>query len=102
MFAQSAALLSSASFLSPSASHALAAFTDISPFWLAVLIGVPLVVLWLAASFVGAKHIPNDRLGVVEVLWSLRGSVTGGRIIAQSGEAGYQARILRGGLHFRL
>jgi uncharacterized membrane protein YqiK len=67
-----------------------------------VLIVVPLILLWLAAMFVGAAHIPNDRVGVLEKLWSLRGNLSGGRIIATSGEAGYQAGLLRGGLHFGL
>jgi uncharacterized membrane protein YqiK len=67
-----------------------------------VLVVIPLLLLWLAAMFVGAAHIPNDRVGVLEKLWSLRGSVTGGRIIATAGEAGYQAGLLRGGLHFGL
>ena len=69
---------------------------------LVIGIAIPLVLLWLAASFVGARYIPNDAVGIVEKLWSLRGSVGGGRIIAPNGEAGYQARVLRGGLHFRL
>jgi uncharacterized membrane protein YqiK len=67
-----------------------------------VLVVVPLLLLWLAAMFVGAAHIPNDRVGVLEKLWSMRGSVTDGRIIATGGEAGYQANLLRGGLHFGL
>src|SRR5688572_29633991 len=69
---------------------------------LVFLVAVPLLVLWLVASFVGARYIPNDCVGIVEKLWSLGGSVAEGRIIAQGGEAGYQARVLRGGLHFRL
>src|SRR5215218_2607189 len=67
-----------------------------------VLIAVPLVLLWLLAMFVGAAHIPNDRVGILEKLWSLRGNLAGGRIIATRGEAGYQAGLLRGGLHFGL
>src|SRR4051812_31382294 len=67
-----------------------------------VLVTVPLVLLWLIAMFVGAAHIPNDRVGILEKLWSLRGNLAGGRIIATRGEAGYQAGLLRGGLHFGL
>src|SRR5262245_9781083 len=44
------------------------------------------------------RYIPNDRVGVVEKLWSPRGSVTHG-IIALEGEAGYQPALLRGGWH---
>lgn len=46
------------------------------------------------------RWIPNDRIGVVEKWWSLAGSVPEGRIVAPAAEAGYQADILRGGLHF--
>jgi uncharacterized membrane protein YqiK len=49
---------------------------------------------------VGMRYIPNNRAGVVEKLWSPRGSVGEGRIIALGGEAGFQAELLRGGLHF--
>ena len=48
----------------------------------------------------GVRYIPNNRVGVVEKLWSAKGSVPEGRIIALDGEAGYQADLLRGGLHF--
>jgi uncharacterized membrane protein YqiK len=50
----------------------------------------------------GLRIIPNDKVGVVENLWSPKGSVTEGRIIALGGEAGYQVDILRGGIHFGL
>src|SRR5262245_50541825 len=46
------------------------------------------------------RVIPNDKVGVVEKLWSREGSVKDGRIIALHDEAGYQATLLRGGLHF--
>src|SRR5687767_2977664 len=70
---------------------------------LGLCVVVPLTLLWLVVAYViGAKHIPNDRVGVVEKLWSLSGSVSRGRIIASGGEAGYQSQVLRGGLHFRL
>ena len=45
------------------------------------------------------RMIPNNRIGVVEKLWSSSGSVSGG-LIALKGEAGFQPRILRGGVHF--
>ena len=69
---------------------------------IAVMVAIPLLLLWLAAAFVGARYIPNESVGIVEKLWSLRGSVGEGRIIAPGGEAGYQSAGLRGGLHFRL
>ena len=61
-----------------------------------------LVVLALFLAWLGLRHIPNEMVGVVEKLWSRRGSVPEGRIIALDGEAGYQADLLRGGLHFGL
>jgi len=68
-------------------------------FWWVALLAfvVPLVLWWMTV-----KVIPNDKVGVVEKLWSHSGSVVSGRIIAMNGEAGYQAELLRGGLHFGL
>jgi len=64
--------------------------------WLA-----PLFVLWLGV-WLTVRYIPNHQVGVVEKLWSFAGSVPEGRILALDGEAGYQAALLRGGLHFGL
>jgi uncharacterized membrane protein YqiK len=62
---------------------------------------IPLiVVMFVVPMLLGMKYIPNNRIGVVEKLWSTSGSVTGGHIIALDGEAGFQAELLRGGLHF--
>ncbi len=48
----------------------------------------------------GVRYIPNNRSGIVEKRFSLtRGSVKSG-FIALNGEAGYQPRVLRGGLHY--
>lgn len=44
------------------------------------------------------RYIPNNRVGIVEKLFSLSGSIRQG-IIALSNEAGYQPWILRGGWH---
>jgi uncharacterized membrane protein YqiK len=68
-------------------------------------VGLALLVLLGALLMIevcGLRFIPNDQVGVVEKRWSPKGSVTEGRIIALSGEAGYQADILRGGIHFGL
>ena len=46
------------------------------------------------------RYIPHNSVGIVEKLWSFKGSVPDGQIIALAGEAGFQAEILRGGLHF--
>ncbi len=54
-----------------------------------------LVIAWLTLRF-----IPNHSVGVVEKLWSAKGSVPEGQILALNGEAGFQADLLRGGIHF--
>jgi predicted Zn finger-like uncharacterized protein len=64
---------------------------------LAVLLALAGFVAWLTL-----RHIPNSYVGVVEKLWSNSGSVTEGSIIALDGEAGYQAELLRGGIHYGL
>ncbi len=68
-----------------------------------ILVGV-LVVLGIAllAAWLTMRYIPNQQVAVVEKLWSSSGSVPEGRIIALQGEAGFQADLLRGGLHFGL
>ncbi len=65
---------------------------------------VLLIVLGLAlmSTWFSLRYIPNNYVGIVEKLWSRTGSVPEGRIIALDGEAGYQADLLRGGVHFGL
>ncbi len=58
------------------------------------------VPIGLVFSLLGIRYIPNNRIGVVEKLWSRKGSLEDGRLIALYGEAGFQAELLRGGLHF--
>jgi uncharacterized membrane protein YqiK len=76
--------------------------------WPSSLLGQILVVLLLAVmvltvfAWLTTRYVPNQQIGVVEKLWSNRGSVLEGRIIALNGEAGFQADVLRGGLHFGL
>ena len=69
-----------------------------------LLLGIPLWVwavgLILALFFLsGIRFIPNNRIGVVEKRFGLKGSVKSG-LIALNGEAGYQPKVLRGGLHY--
>ncbi|MDR3482160.1 MAG: SPFH domain-containing protein [Burkholderiaceae bacterium] len=45
------------------------------------------------------RYIPNDRIGVIEKLWSSSGSVKSG-LLALHGEAGFQPELRRGGFHF--
>ncbi|WP_407157757.1 SPFH domain-containing protein [Bradyrhizobium sp. STM 3557] len=44
------------------------------------------------------RYIPNNQVGIVEKLWTFRGSVAEG-FIALNGEAGFEPEVLRGGLH---
>lgn len=52
----------------------------------------------LLLVFVFVRHIPNDRVGVVEKRFSSRGAIESG-LMALHGEAGFQPSVLRGGLH---
>ena len=70
-------------------------------FWVAAGIGLA-VFLALFLAWLTLRSIPNQQVGVVEKLWSSKGSVPEGSIIALNGEAGFQADLLRGGLHFGL
>src|SRR5262245_18129590 len=63
--------------------------------WVLGIVVVLLFIPWL----LGIRYIPHNRVGIVEKLWSHRGSLTGGRIVALDGEAGFQAELLRGGVH---
>ncbi|WP_250847155.1 SPFH domain-containing protein [Aquisphaera insulae] len=87
-------------FVASVASPVYAAIGDLPSgiFWLlGVVVGV--VVL---CELAGLRYIANNRVGIVEKLWSLKGSVPEGGIIALHGEAGFQAEVLRGGMHFGL
>jgi len=68
-----------------------------------ILYPIILVVVLIALrEILGIRYIPNNRVGIVEKLWSRRGSIREGALIALNGEAGYQADILRGGIHVGL
>ncbi|HQX76721.1 MAG TPA: hypothetical protein PL074_10425, partial [Thermoflexales bacterium] len=47
----------------------------------------------------GVRFIPNNRIGIVEKRFSRTGSLKSG-FIALNNEAGYQPKVLRGGLHY--
>lgn len=67
---------------------------------LALLAGGLLLLLLLLR--LGVLYIPHNHVGIVEKLWSSKGAVHDGAILALNGEAGYQVELLRGGLHFGL
>ncbi len=60
----------------------------------------PLVILIVIIYTAGIiRYIPNDSIGILEKLWSRKGSIKDG-FIALNGEAGFQPNVLRGGFHF--
>ena len=60
------------------------------------------VVLLCLPRLLGIVYIPHTQVGIIEKIWSSKGSLREGQIIARNGEAGFQARFLRGGIHFGL
>jgi uncharacterized membrane protein YqiK len=61
---------------------------------------VGIILFLIFASIVlGIRSIPNNSVGIIERKWSRLGSVKEGQIIALRDEAGFQADILRGGIH---
>src|SRR5512134_2776216 len=62
-------------------------------------IAVGLVILALLILLSGIRIIPNTRIGIVEKRFSRKGSVKSG-FIALNGEAGFQPKVLRGGIHY--
>lgn len=64
-----------------------------------VLVGGAFGTVLLLFLLASVRYIPNDRVGLVEKRFALRGSVRMG-LIALGGEAGFQPDVLRGGLHF--
>ena len=83
-------------------STTISAMAAISVGPIIVLLFIALVILGFLPRLLGIIYIPHDKTGVIEKLWSHRGSLQEGRILALNGEAGFQAKLLRGGLHFGL
>jgi uncharacterized membrane protein YqiK len=67
---------------------------------LGAMAAVMLVGLMLLVRSNVFVYIPNNRIGIVEKLFSGKGSVRSG-LIALNGEAGFQPAVLRGGWHFQ-
>ena len=61
--------------------------------------GLVVLAILILIGLSGIRFIPNNRIGIVEKRFSGRGSVKSG-LIALNGEAGYQPKVLRGGLHY--
>src|SRR3569832_1366383 len=62
----------------------------------AISLALLILFVWISGMI---RYIGNNRVAVVEKLWSAKGSITDG-LIALKGEAGFQPDVLRGGLHF--
>jgi len=67
------------------------------PWLLIVLVVLAGIVFLVLLS--GIRYIPNTRIGIVEKRFSFSGSIKSG-FIALGGEAGFQPKVLRGGLHY--
>ena len=65
---------------------------------LIVVLAVIAAVVFLILS--GIRFIPNNRVGIVEKRFGAKSIKTG--FIALKGEAGFQPKLLRGGLHYRM
>jgi len=89
-----------ASFEAALSGNSLVGVVNFSEWLSSALLILACALLTMFACWLTLRSIPNDYVGIVEKLWSLGGSVGEGRIIALTGEAGYQAELLRGGLHF--
>ena len=63
----------------------------------AVAVALVLLVLFTFTRMV--RYVGNNRVAIVEKLWSRNGSIAGG-LIALNREAGFQPGVLRGGYHF--
>ena len=65
---------------------------------LSSVLWILLALLALGVLALTFRYIPNDRVGIVERLWSPTGSLKSG-LIALNHEAGFQPELLRGGWH---
>lgn len=58
------------------------------------------LLLWFMTWLLGLRYISHSSVGIIEKFWSHNGSLSEGRIVAGNGEAGFQTRLLRGGMHW--
>jgi uncharacterized membrane protein YqiK len=67
------------------------------PWYMTALLALLALAVFIRISGI-VRYIPNDRLAVLERLWSFKGSIQNG-LIALNGEAGFQPDVSRGGFH---
>ena len=72
------------------------------PLQLLVILVAIVVGIFVFSQAIGLRYIPNNKVGIVEKLWSRTGSVEQGRLLALGSEAGFKADTLRGGFHLWL
>ncbi len=65
----------------------------------AIISGIGVTLLLLLPWLLGVRYIPHHKVGIIEKLWSAQGSLEDGQIVALDGKAGFQAEMLRGGIH---
>src|SRR6185503_1230445 len=71
--------------------------------WVLWIGGIAIVLFLLCLPrLLGIIYIPHTQVGIIEKIWSGKGSLREGQIIARNSEAGFQTRFLRGGIHFGL
>ncbi|HEX2997964.1 MAG TPA: SPFH domain-containing protein [Anaerolineales bacterium] len=64
-----------------------------------VVLGIGAAIVLILIFLSGIRWIPNTRIGIIEKRFSGKGSLKSG-FIALNGEAGFQPKVLRGGLHY--
>jgi uncharacterized membrane protein YqiK len=64
-----------------------------------VVLGIGAAIVLVLVLLSGVRVIPNTRIGIVEKRFSSKGSIKSG-FIALNGEAGFQPKVLRGGIHY--
>ncbi len=65
-----------------------------------LILGLMVLVMLALLVLSGIRFIPNNRVGIVEKRFGAKSIETG--LIALKGEAGFQPKLLRGGLHYRM
>lgn len=65
-----------------------------------LILAIVFFILTVLFMILGIRIIPNNKVGIVEKLWSTKGSLNE-RLIALNEESGFQPELLRGGIHFR-
>ena len=44
-------------------------------FWTGIVVATPLVLWFLLSMVIGIRYIPHSRVGIIEKLWSTKGSL---------------------------